>query len=163
LPAVQAARESARKLQCANNLKQLSLVVASYTATNGCLPPGSTDKWNGDYSFPSGWSDPSVGSSTPWGHFGWSAVILPQLEQQNGTGHFKLNYSPEQDGAVVGKHKVSVQFKPATVQAEVEMIAGRLSRPPELNDILTKYGSLETTTKTVEITPETHEIELTLD
>jgi prepilin-type N-terminal cleavage/methylation domain-containing protein len=83
LPAVQAARESARKLQCANNLKQMSLAVASYTATNGRLPPGSTGKWNGNYSFPSGWSDPNHGGIVPWGHFGWAAVILPQLEQQN--------------------------------------------------------------------------------
>lgn len=83
LPAVQAARESGRRLQCANNLKQLSLAVASYTATNGCLPPGSTGKMNAGGGFPAGWGDPNYGSGLPWGHFGWAAVILPQLEQQN--------------------------------------------------------------------------------
>lgn len=83
LPAVQAARESGRRLQCLNNLKQLSLAVASYTATHSAMPPGSTGKWNGNNSFPSGWSDPSHGGGLPWGHFSWSAVILPQLEQQN--------------------------------------------------------------------------------
>jgi prepilin-type N-terminal cleavage/methylation domain-containing protein len=83
LPAVQAARESARRLECSNNLKQLSLAVASYTATQKTLPPGSTGKMNGNYNFPAGWSDPNYGSSLPFGHFGWSAVILPYLEQQN--------------------------------------------------------------------------------
>jgi prepilin-type N-terminal cleavage/methylation domain-containing protein len=40
LPAVQAARETARLLQCKANLKQLSLAVANYESINGCLPPG---------------------------------------------------------------------------------------------------------------------------
>jgi hypothetical protein len=78
-------------------------------------------------------------------------------------GRFKLNYTDDQDGAVVGKHKISAQFKPATAEAEFQMMAGKLQKPPELADILAKYGSLETTTKTVEITAETREIELTLD
>jgi prepilin-type N-terminal cleavage/methylation domain-containing protein len=83
LPAVQAARESARRLECANNLKQLSLGVASYTAAQGVMPPGSTGRMNGNNSFPSGWHDPNHGGGLPWGHFSWSAVILPYVEQQN--------------------------------------------------------------------------------
>lgn len=41
IPAVQAAREAARRGQCAHNLRQLGLALNAYTAAYGCLPPGS--------------------------------------------------------------------------------------------------------------------------
>ena len=42
LPAVASSRESARRLQCLSNLKQLGLAVQNYDATHGILPPGSS-------------------------------------------------------------------------------------------------------------------------
>jgi prepilin-type N-terminal cleavage/methylation domain-containing protein len=38
LPAVQAAREAARRMQCQNNLKQIALGVLNYESTYRCIP-----------------------------------------------------------------------------------------------------------------------------
>jgi prepilin-type N-terminal cleavage/methylation domain-containing protein len=66
LPAVQAAREAARRSQCQNNLKQLALAILNYESSNKELPPGGITE--GPLGTPSG--------------AGWTILILPQLEEQ---------------------------------------------------------------------------------
>ena len=73
LPAVQSAREAARRIQCTNNLKQLSLAVANYESINGCLPPGT---------FPRGTIPGSIPPVARAAGFSVFVRLLPELEQQ---------------------------------------------------------------------------------
>ncbi len=51
LPAVQSARESARRTQCTNNLKQIGLGIWNYESANRTLPPGGLSSKGGGYGF----------------------------------------------------------------------------------------------------------------
>jgi prepilin-type N-terminal cleavage/methylation domain-containing protein len=76
LPAVQAAREAARRMQCGNNLKQIGLALHNYESTHKKLPPG----WIASNGLMH--TGTATGTGTDgWGSWGWSAFLLPFLEQ----------------------------------------------------------------------------------
>lgn len=77
LPAVQAAREAARRIQCANNLKQMGLALHEYHDVHRAFPSGMI--------FPN--------------RVFWTGLILPHVEQ--GPLHQTLNFSlPFNDGSL---------------------------------------------------------------
>ena len=69
LPAVQAAREAARRSQCVNNLQQIGVALRNYESVHGVLPPGVVDAKGPVRNKPEGY------------HMGWIAQILPYLEE----------------------------------------------------------------------------------
>ena len=70
LPAVQAAREAARRMQCANNLKQIGLAMHMHMDTKKGLPANGNYVWNGS----------AMTTTNAWSGM---ARILPHLEQEN--------------------------------------------------------------------------------
>ncbi|MFO0900084.1 MAG: DUF1559 domain-containing protein [Pirellulales bacterium] len=75
LPAVQAAREAARRIQCTNNVKQLCLAMHTHHDANQSLPPGHTSCSDPkQIQFASKGDQPCSGP-------GWVALLLPQMEQ----------------------------------------------------------------------------------
>jgi len=75
LPAIQAAREAARRSQCTNNLKQIATALHNYHDTHLAFPPVSGGIRTDAYPGCAGWII-STG-------FSWRAMILPQMEQQS--------------------------------------------------------------------------------
>src|SRR6188768_3400833 len=77
LPAIQAARESARRARCSNNLKQLVLGCHNHEQVLGTLPRGGTEQ---GLPVPTGANDESCCGETG-AYWSWIARLLPFVEQ----------------------------------------------------------------------------------
>lgn len=75
LPAVQAAREAARRSQCINNFKQVGLAMHNYHDTQKCFPPGMIFYWSVSN------TECGQNDSGSYYGFGWALRVLPHMEQ----------------------------------------------------------------------------------
>ena len=77
LPAVQAAREAARRTQCTNNLRQLAVAMLNYESAHGGLPSMAPSWTNADMQ-----AKYSVGDIGAWyDDHGWYIPLMPYIEQ----------------------------------------------------------------------------------
>ncbi len=92
LPAVQAAREAARRIQCVNNLKQMGLALQNYHDSLGSFPAG--------YYATSRFVDGATDTSKGWG---WGTMILPMMEQGPlyNAANFSLNLEAAANTTVI--------------------------------------------------------------
>ncbi|MDC0935365.1 DUF1559 domain-containing protein [Pirellulales bacterium] len=99
LPAVQAAREAARRTQCTNHLKQVGLAMQNFHSARGAFPSG-IDMWPGN----GGCADPENPVTGPDGQpvshrrnyygWGWATFIIAYLEQNALNDRFDFKDHP---------------------------------------------------------------------
>lgn len=115
LPAVQMAREAARRVQCLNNLKQLHLAVQSYESCYNTLPPsGMVDDDPGGF-------EPRSGNM-----FSWVVLVLPYMEERALYRRFDL------DSSVLDQPGDPQAFHPATMLCPSDSAGGRFFVDEEL-------------------------------
>jgi prepilin-type N-terminal cleavage/methylation domain-containing protein/prepilin-type processing-associated H-X9-DG protein len=99
LPAIQAAREAARRGQCSNNLRQISLAAANYESAKRTYPPSDT---------------PGAGRGTPM-----FMLLLPYFEKGAVTGTYNFNLGANDDEwyeSVPAQTPVSIYLCPSNAR-----------------------------------------------
>lgn len=90
LPAIQSAREAARRMQCQNNLRQIGVALHNYHDAHRAFPPGYISRYdNSGNDLGSGW--------------GWSAAILPQMELSNLSDRIRFDKNIEDPVNATGR------------------------------------------------------------
>jgi prepilin-type N-terminal cleavage/methylation domain-containing protein/prepilin-type processing-associated H-X9-DG protein len=119
LPAVQAAREAARRMGCSNNLRQIGLALHGFHEANECFPIGTAVKgYPNGAGYPNGTSPGAVpvslleaGPYCP----GVFAVILPFLEQKALYGSLRMDLAIDEDvNVALGKTIIPLYLCPSS-------------------------------------------------
>lgn len=103
LPAVQQAREAARRTQCKNNMHQIGLALMNYEGTFGRFPPASNVPWGRK-----GGDDCHMDYTGPFGP-NWAVALLPFIEQQALYDATPINSFP---GVIVGVPRLCNAISP---------------------------------------------------
>ncbi|RLS51843.1 MAG: DUF1559 domain-containing protein [Planctomycetota bacterium] len=117
LPAVQQAREAARRSQCKNNLKQIGLALHNYH-----------DIYN---TFPAGYIDQGAQVTANQGHYSWTAAILPQIDQ-----------APLSNIMNVGTVTLSQNLANATVRAAMQNAMPAFNCPSNAGSVVLNNADL---------------------
>ena len=104
LPAVQAAREAARRAQCSNNLKQLGIALHNYHGALDCFPVG--------FLYP---QPTQVYPGVPALHYRWSvlAQLTPYLEQSNVYAMWDLRYQASKQKPIAYQQQIKMYHCPS--------------------------------------------------
>jgi prepilin-type N-terminal cleavage/methylation domain-containing protein len=100
LPAVQAAREAARRTQCQNHLRQIGIAFQNHHDTLKVFPSGGTIPWDGHNSYLPVTSVPVKPLPTKEEKMSWPFQILPYIEQT--TLHVQTNFATLEGSPVAG-------------------------------------------------------------
>lgn len=131
LPAVQRAREAARRTQCQNKFKQVGLALHNYASANGHFPAAVHHTADSCTGHKAGNHD------TDWGIGTWSVAILPQLEEQSTYDQFdfKLAYNappntmPTQTSDNGTGHAIKSYLCPSdSTEADLVNVTGSINR-----------------------------------
>jgi len=131
LPAVQAAREAARRVQCANNFKQTALALHNYEQQYNMLAPGGFVRQPTMNAAACGPFPPPPAPSYVSGP-GWGAMILPFVERQNIWDQFDWNfYNFNQVNVTPAKTQISTYLCPSDIgNTELVAFTNSLGAPP---------------------------------
>ncbi len=115
LPAVQQAREAARRSQCKNNLAQIGLAMHNYYQTWEVLPPGTVNPKG-----PIRWEEKGY-------HVSWTLALLPCLDQTSVFEHYDLTKGVyAQENAEVREVSISVYGCPSSYNSDYGKTPGGL-------------------------------------
>ena len=135
LPAVQSAREAARRAQCTNNMKQIGLALANYESATGAYPAayGSsatlTDRWG------------------TWGCWSPQALLLPYMEQNTVYNSLNFNivaHGGEDPGQLGWANRTGTTTSINAFMCPSSPLAdGHLPRPSAPDEQLLRLGRLQ--------------------